>query len=63
MHKDVRELVRAIEKQGWRVEHGSGHLKAMSPDGETIVTLPTTPSGGRWRQNVISQLKRGGFRP
>lgn len=63
MHKEVRELVRQLERQGWRVEHGKGHSKAFSPDGRTIVVLPLTPGGGRWKQNLIAQLRRGGFDP
>lgn len=62
--QEVRELVRDLERQGWRVEaRKGGHLVAYSPDGKTMVTLPSTPGDRRWRQNAISQLRRGGYDP
>lgn len=62
MHKEVRELVKEAERQGWRRrELPSGHVQLYAPDGTTIVTLPGTPSGGRWRANAVAQLRKGGF--
>jgi len=62
--RDVRELAADLESQGWRIEQGkSGKLLCKSPDGATIVVLHGTPSDHRWKQNAISQLRRGGYRP
>lgn len=59
--KEVQEIIRELERQGWRVERGKGHYKAFPPDKKkSMVTIPTTPSGGRWRQNLISQLRASG---
>ena len=64
MNKEVRELVADLIRQGWDVKPTkSGHFRAYSPDGKTIVTLPGTPSDHRWRQNAIRDLRRGGYDP
>ncbi len=63
MRKEVKTLVDEAVKQGWRSKVlSSGHVQLFSPDRRTIVTVPGTPSGPRWRDNVISQLRRGGFK-
>jgi hypothetical protein len=59
--KEVREILKKAEKQGWRIDQGKEHTKAYSPDGVTIVAVANTPGGGRWKQNLIAELKRGGF--
>lgn len=62
MAKDIDVIVKALIEQGWRVEPGKGHSKAFPPDkAKPVVTLPTTPGGGRWRENLIGQLRRSGF--
>lgn len=62
MHKEVREIVDKLLAQGWTVEpDGGGHYKATPPDKtKRIVTLPSTPGKGRWKQNLTSQLRRSG---
>jgi hypothetical protein len=64
-NKEIREITHKLIEQGWRIEEAKrgGHAKAFSPDGQTIVALPSTPGGGRWKQNLIAQLRRGGFDP
>lgn len=59
--KEVRELVREAERQGWRVDATGAHYRLYSPDGVTIVTLAKTPSDHRWRENTIAKLRKGGF--
>ena len=63
MHKEIREIIRQLERQGWEIVYRKGHPLAKSPDGSTIVSLPTTPGEGRWKQNLISDLRKGGFDP
>jgi hypothetical protein len=61
MHKEVREIADKLAEQGWRIEDGSKHIKAFPPDPtKAMVTLPTSPGRGRWKQNLISQLRRSG---
>lgn len=59
--KEVKEILDALAKQGWRIERGGKHHKAYPPDrGKPMVTIPTTPGGGRWKQNVVARLRKSG---
>lgn len=61
MNKEIREITVKLEKQGWRIEQATKHIKAWPPDPNMpMVMLPTTPGRGRWKQNLISQLRRSG---
>ncbi len=63
MADELKLILKALREQGWRIEHGKGHVKAFPPDPtKPMVTLPSTPGGGRWKQNAIAQLRRSGFR-
>lgn len=62
MEKELREILREAERQGWRVVRGSKHFKLYAPDGKTIVTAPTTPSDWRAIRDVIARMRRAGFR-
>lgn len=61
--KDIKRIRKALEAQGWRIEHRKGgHYMAYPPDKSLPpVLLPSTPSGPRWRQNLLAQLRRSGF--
>lgn len=60
--KDLKEVVAAAERQGWRVEATKkGHLKFFAPDAENIVTTGGTPSDHRALANLIARLRRYGF--
>lgn len=63
MNKEVRRIVRELEKQGWRVERRKSKSVAFSPDGVTEVPVHHTPSDKKSLKNLVSQLKRGGYRP
>jgi predicted RNA binding protein YcfA (HicA-like mRNA interferase family) len=56
------QLLRSLEKQGWRIKHKRKHYQAFSPDGVTVVTLSMSPSDWRGWDNVMKHLKRGGYR-
>ena len=61
MHKEVREIAAKLEAQGWKIDHTKVHPMACPPDtSPPCVPLPTTPGGGRWKQNLISRLRRSG---
>lgn len=63
MNKDVRKLVRALERiDGIEITHGGSHL-AVRRHGDLIVTLPTSPSDHRWRANTLRELRRAGITP
>jgi hypothetical protein len=62
MNKDVRHLIRRCEKAGLTVERsGGGHWKVTSPEGETVATIPFSPSTNRWLENTLTQLRRRGI--
>lgn len=63
MNKDLKNIHKALQEQGWRLDlRGSGHTMAFPPDlTKQPVLLPGTPGGGRWLPNLIAQLRRSGF--
>lgn len=63
MGKELKKLIKAAEKQGWRVQPTKkGHVKFYSPDGKHIVTAAGTSGGGRSGANLLAQLKRYGYK-
>lgn len=62
MHKEVREIARKLEAQGWRIDYQrKTHAVAYPPDrSHRPIPLPGTPSGPRWKSNLIGQLRRAG---
>ena len=67
MHKDVRALLRDLERQGWTIGmNGSGHSTASPPDHPRLrITVVNTPHDRRrWRHNTLRNLKNlGGYQP
>jgi hypothetical protein len=62
MSKDLRVLVRQLEKAGWRVRHGRKHVVAFPPDlAVPAVTFGCTPSDHRAWENNMARLRRSGF--
>lgn len=58
---DRRELLKAAEKAGWKIEkRRRGHLKLTSPDGDIVFTS-STPSDWRGTLNLASHLRRLGL--
>jgi len=53
--KDLRKLIRAMTRRGWRVEHGGKHPKLVSPFG-SIVTFSLSPHGGHEVRNVLRAI-------
>ncbi|MBA3300846.1 MAG: type II toxin-antitoxin system HicA family toxin [Thermoleophilaceae bacterium] len=63
MKKEFKEIIKAAKEQGWRVEPTKkGHVKFFAPDDENIVTAGGTPSDHRAIANLISRLRRYGFK-
>lgn len=61
MTKDVRELVRKLEQQGWRIDTTGRHVKCYPPDrSRQMVVLPSTPSDHRSLRNAVAMLRRSG---
>jgi predicted RNA binding protein YcfA (HicA-like mRNA interferase family) len=60
--KELKEIVRAAEKQGWRVKKTKkGHLMFLAPDRVNKLTTGGTPSEHRAIDNLLAALRRYGF--
>lgn len=61
IHKELRELVRAVQDLGLDVRRDKGnHLKVYTPSGRYVYSLPSTPGRGRWKQNLLTELRKRG---
>lgn len=59
MNKDQKDLVRAAERAGWRVDPRGKHVKIYPPIGPMI---PVANSGkGRGNANTRAMLRRAGL--
>jgi len=62
MKKQMKNLVKQAESQGWRVEPTrNGHVRFLAPNGTGIVIFASTPSDHRAFKNGLSEMKRQGF--
>jgi hypothetical protein len=61
MDKELRKIVKRIEANGFVVVPGGKHFKVQDTDGNTIYTLPGTPSGQVWRVRLLSELRKRGI--
>lgn len=60
--KDIGQLVKALEAQGFTVEHTKGnHLRVRNPAGAVVATMPGTSVHGRGMLNTIATLRRAGY--
>jgi hypothetical protein len=56
---DLTELVRALRRQGWTVEHGTRHWICTPTDAtKPRVTLSSTPSGSRWLYAALRTIRQ-----
>ena len=60
--KDIQEIIRQLEAQGWVVtaSRGSGHWRCEAPGGRGIVFMSATPSDYRSLRNTKGHLRRLG---
>jgi len=63
MSKDLRRLVKELERQGYVIvrRRGSGHLAVYKADGTWVTDLAQTPSEYRGWRNALAALRRAGF--
>jgi hypothetical protein len=61
VNKDLKKIVRRIEDKGYSVVPAGKHQKVKNADGQTIYTLPTTPSGQSWRVRLETDLRKRGL--
>jgi len=61
-NKEIRQLVRELERAGFEVSKKHNHIKIRNPIDGRQVSIPSTPSGnGRQRQNMLMSLRQIGF--
>lgn len=60
--KELKEIVKAAEQQGWRIKRGKGHYLFLAPDGVNKVTIAGTPSDHRALDNAIALLRKYGLK-
>lgn len=56
LSSDIRAILR--EFPDLRLEEGARHPKVRNPKTRDLITLPVSPSGGRWQANLRAQLRR-----
>jgi len=60
--KEIRRIVRALERKGFEVSKRNRHIKIVNPVDGRQCSIPSTPAGnGRQRQNMLMTLKQVGF--
>ena len=57
MNRDARELVRDLQRAGWRVRQGK-HLKLVAPGTGKSVSISRSPSDRRALQNILSDCRK-----
>lgn len=62
VHKEIKKLVQEIEALGFTVSRDNGkYQKVFTADGNYVYSLPTTPGRGRWKKNLVSELRKRGL--
>jgi predicted RNA binding protein YcfA (HicA-like mRNA interferase family) len=61
MNKELKEIIRRIEKKGYSVVPAGKHQKVKNKEGKTLYTLPTSPSGRLWRIRLVRDLEKRGL--
>lgn len=58
--KEIREILRYLERLGWVIRQGGKHYVATKP-GQEPITIPKTPGDVRSLKNTYGQLRRHGI--
>ena len=62
MNKEVKNLIKILETNGWRTRQGRrSHIMCFSPDGKGKILLSATPSDTYFLSNVKRDLKKCGY--
>ena len=61
MNKELKEIIRRIEEKGFSVVPAGKHLKVKNAASKTVYTLPTSPTGSRWKIRLLHDLKKRGL--
>ena len=55
-HKELRNVLKGAEQQGWTFIRGKNHIKGTHSSGKTA-TVSVSPSDGRAINNIRKDLK------
>ncbi len=59
--KEINDLIKELEKQGWKVTHRKKHFMAYPPDKtKSPVTIAASPSDHRAIKNLVAWCKERG---
>lgn len=61
MDKDIRKIIKALEKQGFSVEVSKKGHPMVYRDGRLVATFSGTASDWRSMRNGIAKCKQAGF--
>ena len=62
MSKTTKDLLVALDKQGFSIIHRNNHYLVRAPDGEGQTVISCTGSEYRGFKNALSRLKKIGFK-
>lgn len=63
MNKDLKRIFKMAEEQGFRIKHtATNHAQFFTAGGEFVTGSASTPSEYRGWHNMLSRLKRAGFK-
>ncbi|MCK9988771.1 MAG: hypothetical protein AzoDbin1_05243 [Azoarcus sp.] len=54
----INSWAKVFVKLGWELDRATRHVRLISPDGRTKLTIPGSPSDSRAAQNWRSQVRR-----
>lgn len=57
MNKDVKELVKELEKKGWEYHGQNKHIKMKSPKGAVLI-VPVSPSCHHALKNLKKVIQK-----
>lgn len=59
-NKDLQQLFKEAESQGWEIRRAKRHIKLVAPDGGFVFTSGT-PTDNRAVKNIRSTMRKKGF--
>lgn len=60
--RELRKTYQQARRQDWHIRQGGrNHTLWYSPDGETIITVPSSPSDHRSLRNSLAMLRAAGL--
>lgn len=59
--KDLKELLKEADEQGWRVKDKTKGYMLLAPDGITQVMVHKTASDSHALDNAVSEMRNAGF--